>query len=179
MEFGVPNLRNKRENKYDDKAVIIFHPTAEGMGRKMELSEKAIEMLNLTDKNNQVSFSFTGADIYIVNTSNTGVAGLKVGKTTNGFSDKKHYNFIKGPKHYNMPDSDELVLCLVETEQEYNDNKVYKLVKQCENAPCSNHALFQEEDVIMKDFEHTDAEAERMLESDEQGYNESKEQLQA
>jgi len=157
--FGIPLIRNKKENKYAGKAVLVFHPTGEGLGRKMELSEDAVNMLDINSANNQVSFSFSGDEIYMVNTSNSGVKGLKVGKTNNGFSDKKHYEFIK--KKFNLSESDELVLFFEPTENEYNGYKVFKLARtnnivedtvesnldQYGNPkqPCTNHAVEQDD----------------------------------
>lgn len=156
--FGIPLKRIKKENKYAGKAVLVFHPTGEGLGRKMELSEDAINMLDITTSNNQVSFAFSENEIYMVNTSNSGVKGLKVGKTNNGFSDKKHYEFIK--KKFNLSEADELELFFEETVNEYNGYKVFKLVRTnntVENTvesnldqygnpkqPCTNHAVEQE-----------------------------------
>lgn len=132
LNFGVPNLREKKEEKYTDVGVLTFHPTGEGLGRKMELNSKALELLKADDKNNQISFSFNGQEIYIVNTSGIeNTSGLKIGKTTNGFSDKKHYNFIK-EKMFGIADSETLELFFKETEQEFNENKVFKLVRQIE-----------------------------------------------
>lgn len=130
MNFGIPKVRERKIEKYPGVALLTFHPTGEGLGRKMELSEAAIDLLKLESSFNQVSFSFSGVDIYIVNTSGVeNASGLKVGKTTNSFSDKKHYNFIKENMH-NLSESDELELFFEETEQEFNGNKVFKLVKE-------------------------------------------------
>lgn len=128
MLFGIPALRQTKTEKYTDQGVITFLPTGEKLGRKMELNTKALELLNITNTENQISFSFSGADIYIVNTSGCdNCSGLKVGKTTNGFADKKHYEFIK-TKTYNLKEEDTLELFLEETMNEFNGNKVYKLV---------------------------------------------------
>lgn len=130
LNFGVPNLREKKEEKYTEVGVLTFHPTGEGLGRKMELNTKALELLKADDKNNQVSFSFAGQDIYIVNTSGVdNASGLKIGKTTNGFSDKKHYNFIK-VSMFKLDDSETLELFFEKTENEFNGNMVFKLVKE-------------------------------------------------
>lgn len=128
MEFGLPKSRQQKTEKYTNEGVLTFMPTGPGMGRKMELNTKALELLNISDSSNQISFSFSGADIYIVNTSGTeNCSGLKVGKTSNGFADKKHYEFIK-TKTYNLKEEDTLELFLEETSNEFNGNKVYKLV---------------------------------------------------
>lgn len=129
MEFGLPKSRQQKTEKYTNEGVLTFMPTGPGMGRKMELNTKALELLNITDTSNQISFSFSGADIYIVNTSGLeNCSGLKVGKTTNGFADKKHYEFIK-TKTYNLKEEDTLELFLEETTNEFNGNKVFKLME--------------------------------------------------
>lgn len=141
LNFGVPNLREKKEEKYTDVGVLTFHPTGEGLGRKMELNTKALELLKADDTNNQVSFSFAGQDIYIVNTSGVdNASGLKIGKTTNGFSDKKHYNFIKGSM-FKLSDSETLELFFEETENEFNGNMVFKLVKEVSQKEENNDIL--------------------------------------
>lgn len=164
LNFGVPKIRQAKEEKYPATGVLILLPTSEGLGRKMELNKKAIELLDITNTNNQISFSFSGDEIYMVNTSNSGVKGLKVGKTNNGFSDKKHYEFIK--KKFNLSESDELELFFEKTENEYNDYKVFKLVRNNTvesvvesnldsygnpKQPCSNHAV-EQEDIEMPEY---------------------------
>lgn len=164
MEFGIPNRKNKKEEKYN-VPVLTFLPTGPGLGRKMELNQAAMEALNISEGNNQVSFSFSGADIYIVNTSGVeNVSGLKVGKTSNGFADKKHYEFIK-TKTYNLKEEDTLELFLIETENSFNNNTVYKLgtidtakfmkgalVEEPEMAqvpgPCSNHEVESQQGIL-------------------------------
>jgi len=161
LKFGVPNLRNKKEvkeEKYSTTGVLTFLPTAEKLGRKMELNTFAKELLNLTDTNNQISFSFTGNDIYIVNTSGLeGVSGLKINKS-NTFTDKKQYEFIKN-KLYNLKDEDTLELFFEQTNNEFNNNKVYKLVYQVIDKEMESASL--------EDFkEEYTTEEINMLESD-------------
>lgn len=148
MEFGLPKIRERKIEKYPNVALLTFHPTGEGLGRKMELSEAAIDILGLSSQANQVSFSFSGADIYIVNTSGVeNSSGLKVGKTTNSFSDKKHYNFIK-ENMYKVPENEELELFFEATDQEFNGNKVFKLVK---DNPSEKEVATEEEDSFPSD----------------------------
>lgn len=154
LKFGIPNLKQKKQEKYNNVGVLTILPTGEGLGRKMELNAFAIKQLGLTDKDNQVSFSFQGDTIYIVNTSNSGIAGFKIGKTTNGFSDKKHYEYIKG-KIFKMPESDSLELFFNETENEFNGNKVFQLTKEF------NTTNFD------KSFEKLDEEVDKILEKEE------------
>lgn len=140
LQFGIPALRAKKEEKYTNIGTVTFLPTGEKLGRKIQLNSKALEMLNITENSNQVSFSFSGADIYIVNTSGTeNCSGLKVGKTSNGFADKKHYEYIK-TKTYNLKEEDTLELFLEETNNEFNGNKVYKLV----------NSIIQEKDQLLE-----------------------------
>lgn len=154
LNFGVPNLREKKEEKYTEVGVLTFRPTGEGLGRKMDLNTKALELLKADDTNNQVSFSFAGQDIYIVNTSGIdNASGLKIGKTTNGFSDKKHYNFIK-VSMFKLADSETLELFFEETENEFNGNKVFKLVKQIE--PVYNNSEQQDYNEALNDIIETD-----------------------
>ena len=127
MQFGIPKVRQTKKEKYENEGVLTFLPTGEGLGRKVVFNQKAIEMLNINGSNNQISFSFNGENIYIVNTSGTdSVAGLKVGKISNGFSDKKHYEHIKY-KMFNLLPENELELFLSKTENNFNDNPVYML----------------------------------------------------
>lgn len=162
MNFGLPDQRIKKENKYKGISALIFHPVdGEGKGRKMELTEEALDMLNLDSSKNQISFSFSGADIYIVNTSGCdNCAGLKVGKTTNGFSDKKHYDFIK-KKTFGLGDTEELVLYLDKTENEYLGNPVFKLYKT------QGNTFLDTIDETQEDFKHSDNDAEDLLISEE------------
>jgi len=159
MNFGVPNLRIKKEEKYPDQGVITFLPVEkEGGGRKMILNDKALELLNLTDASNQISFSFSGSRTFIVNTSGSiGTSGLKVGKTTQGFADKKHYSYIK-TRQYGLTDADTLELFFVETEQKFNGNSVYELQMMNET----------EDQKITEDFKNSDAEVSNILDEEEQ-----------
>ncbi len=175
LNFGVPKIRQAKEEKYPATGVLILLPTAEGLGRKFELNKKAIELLDITNTNNQVSFSFSGDEIYMVNTSDSGVKGLKVGKTNNGFSDKKHYEFIK--KKFNLSESDELELFLEKTDNEYNGYKVFKLVKINNTVetvepnldhygnpkqPCTNHAVEQEMNEVHEMPEYTQEQLDQL-----------------
>lgn len=160
LNFGVPNQREKREEKYPTIAVMTLEPTGEGLGRKMHFNDTALALLGVTETKTQLSFSFSGNDVFIVNTSGIdNCAGLNVGKTTNGFSDKKHYNFIKGRIHQ-MDDASTLELFFEETENEFNGNKVFKLIPQ--NAVNSvafmeaNTDPLTEEDVIVREYEVED-----------------------
>ena len=92
----------------------------------MVFNGKASELLGLDDNQNKISFSFSGKEIYIVNTSKSGVSGLNVSKGTKSISDKKHYEYIKYTIN-NSSEKDELELFLLETEQVYMDNKVFLL----------------------------------------------------
>jgi len=171
MEFGLPK-KNKKENtieKYPTTGVITFLPTAEKLGRKMELNTFAKELLNLTDTNNQVSFSFAGNDIYIVNTSGLeGVSGLKINKS-NTFTDKKQYEFIKN-KLYNLKDEDTLELFFEQTTNEFNNNKVYKLVSQVLSSEYPIQEEYTSEQVDMLESDNLAKEIE--VSSVEQLYNE-------
>ena len=127
MEFGIPKVRQEKKEKYENEGVLTFLPTGEKLGRKVILNKKAIEMLNINGSNNQISFSFNGKEIYIVNTSdNENVAGLKIGKVSNGFADKKHYEHIKS-KIFGLQPEDELELFMYETENKFNGNPVFGL----------------------------------------------------
>jgi hypothetical protein len=169
MEFGLPKSRQQKVEKYTDQGVITFLPTGENLGRKMELNQKAIELLNITNTENQISFSFSGADIYIVNTSGCdNCSGLKVGKTTNGFADKKHYEFIK-TKTYNLKEEDTLELFLEETSNEFNGNKVFKLVSNAnqDSQPSQDTITKDQVNELYSDEQHSEYTQEQldMLES--------------
>ena len=127
MEFGLPSIKAKKQEKYEDLGVVTFLPTAPGKARKITFNTKALEMLNLTDEANRISFSFTGNSVYLVNTSGVdGVAGLPVSKTSKSISDKKHYEYVKYSIN-NSSEKDELELFLHKTENEFNGNTVYLL----------------------------------------------------
>lgn len=126
MEFGLPKVKSQKQEKYENVGVLTFMPTGPGLGRKMVFNGKASELLGLDDNQNKISFSFSGKEIYIVNTSKSGVSGLNVSKGTKSISDKKHYEYIKYTIN-NSSEKDELELFLLETEQVYMDNKVFLL----------------------------------------------------
>lgn len=126
MEFGLPKVKSQKQEKYENVGVLTFMPTGPGLGRKMVFNGKASELLGLDDNQNKISFSFSGKEIYIVNTSQSSVAGLNVSKGTKSISDKKHYEYIKYTIN-NSSEKDELELFLLETEQVYMDNKVFLL----------------------------------------------------
>lgn len=135
MEFGVPKIRQAKVEKYPNDGCFTFLPTGEKLGRKVILNQKAIEKLSIEGANNQISFSFNGDDIYVVNTSGIeNCAGLKVGKTSNAFADKKQYEYIK-TNIYKLKEEDELELFLEDTDNVFNENVVYKLVNKGSHIP--------------------------------------------
>lgn len=126
MEFGLPKVKAQKKEKYENTGVLTFLPTGPGLGRKIVFNAKAVEILEITDDENKISFSFSGNDIYIVNTSNSSVSNLSVSKTAKSISDKKHYEYIKYTIN-NSSEKDELELFLIPTEREFNGKKVFCL----------------------------------------------------
>jgi hypothetical protein len=156
MEFGVPRVRQAKVEKYLNEGCFTFMPTGEKLGRKVVLNDKAIEMLDIEGSNNQISFSFNGDDIYVVNTSGIeNCAGLKVGKTTNAFADKKQYEYIK-TNIYELQPEDELELFLEETENIFNNNKVFKLVSKNNIMIETNHTSNNNEMIVLEAIEESE-----------------------
>ena len=154
MEFGIPKVREKKIEKYENIGVLTFLPTGDRLGRKVVFNNKAIEMLGINEVDNNISFSFSGTDVYIVNTSGCGnCASLSVGKLSKSFSDKKHYNYIK-KDIFNIDDSEELELILTETENEFHGRKVYLLSKfNLEENNVVTEVEFEEVEISLEDVE--------------------------
>ena len=102
MNFGVPNQRRKREEKYPDTPVITIDiDGGKGSTRKMYLNDKAIELLGLPENNAMVAFHFpmdNPKNIAIYNGDQAGIPKdicLRVTKThPRGIGDKKTYQYI-------------------------------------------------------------------------------------
>lgn len=101
MNFGVPNQRRVRVEKYPDKPVMTllgYDDTKKGSGRKVEFNKKATELLGLPENNATVAFSFTDDGIFVANGSQSGIPddyGLRITKTVpRSFSNKSHYEYI-------------------------------------------------------------------------------------
>lgn len=130
MDFGIPNLRkatNAKQDKYPFVGVITLEPTEQGKRKRMVFNSKAAELLEFKEgsSDNQVSFSFDGSSIYIVNT--TGMEGLSELRVTksNTVSNAKHYEYIKSI--INKEDADEVDLFLIKTENTFKDKVVFSL----------------------------------------------------
>lgn len=132
MDFGIPNLRKAKQQteKFPHLGVITFEPTSYKKSRRMLFNTKALELLKLDDENveNQVSFSFVNDQIFIANVN--GLSGLSEVKLTKSgtISNKKYYDYIKSI--LNKDEADEVELFLSETQNEYNNVKVFELSLQ-------------------------------------------------
>lgn len=127
MDFGVPNLRKAKKEKYEHFGVITLEPTGVKLARKMNFNTKAKELLKIDDKGviNQVAFSFMGNDIFIANVNGlTGVSEVKLTKEGN-ISNKKYYEHIK--KLINKDEADEVEFFLKSTPNEFNGVQVFEL----------------------------------------------------
>lgn len=111
FKFGIPNKRNKKEEKYPHLCVITMVEQPDSNGAyKFVLNKKAIDLLNyhLTGEE-QVSFAFDNNDIYISNTTNTEHTGYRVAKQGT-FSNVKLYGYIKDLLSLDTTKSNEFIL---------------------------------------------------------------------
>lgn len=99
VNFGVPNQRARKQEKYPDTPVVTFKAIdgeSKGKSRKISFNPKAVETLKL-DKKATVCFLFSDSIVGIANGNQTGIpekAKLKVTKNTpRRVSHKKTYDF--------------------------------------------------------------------------------------
>ena len=114
MEFGVPNQRKKKEEKYPNEGVLTFCKLGKkGSGRKIEFNTKAAELLGLDDKDAYVVFSFSNG-ISIGNGEQAGIPKehrIKVTKNTpRRISDKRTYEYIVKLEDLDTDNDNEYVL---------------------------------------------------------------------
>lgn len=128
MDFGIPQLRKAKKEKYEFDGVITFEPTGEKKARRMVFNAKAIELLKFSKDEevvNQIAFSFSGKQVFIANVTgltNVNEAEVKKNMTV---SHKKYYEYIKDL--FEKSEGDEVEFFLHETENEFNGVKVYEL----------------------------------------------------
>lgn len=127
MDFGIPNLKKAKKEKYEHVGVITFEPTGIKKARRMVFNPKAKQLLLVDNKDmdNQVSFSFMDGNVFIANVNGlTGRSEIKLNKEGN-ILNKKYYEYIK--KLFNKDEADEVEFFLVPTPNEFNGVKVYEL----------------------------------------------------
>lgn len=132
LNFGVPNLRTKREEKYPNDGVLTVKALEKkGGGRKIEFNPKAIEMLGIDVENdkNRVAFSFIAGTtkIYIANrTGEDTKQDIKVTKQES-ISDKRYYEYIKKLLGLDIEGQEDVELKLTNVAGNYNGNNVYEV----------------------------------------------------
>lgn len=132
LNFGVPNLRTKKEEKYPNDGVLTVKALEKkGNGRKIEFNPKAIEMLGIDVENekNRVAFSFIAGTtkIYIANrTGEDTKQDVKVTKQES-ISDKRYYEYIKKLLGLDINGQEDVELKLTNVAGNYNGNNVYEV----------------------------------------------------
>lgn len=132
LNFGVPNLRTKKEEKYPNDGVLTVKALEKkGNGRKIEFNPKAIEMLGIDVENekNRVAFSFVAGTtkIYIANrTGEDTKQDIKVTKQES-ISDKRYYEYIKKLLGLDINGQEDVELKLTNVAGKYNGNNVYEV----------------------------------------------------
>lgn len=132
LNFGVPNLRTKKEEKYPNDGVLTVKVLEKkGGGRKIEFNPKAIEMLGIDVENekNRVAFSFVAGTtkIYIANrTGEDTKQDIKVTKQES-ISDKRYYEYIKKLLGLDIEGQEDVELKLTNVAGQYNGNNVYEV----------------------------------------------------
>lgn len=98
MQFGIPNQRKTREEKYPNTPIMTLGiEGAKGTARTMVFNPKACEKLGLEDDKAIVAFSFDNG-IYVLNGNQQGVPSEHTIKVTKNYprriSDKKTYEYM-------------------------------------------------------------------------------------
>lgn len=98
MQFGIPNQRKTKEEKYPDTPVLTLDIEGDkGTSRKIFLNESACKLLNLADDKAQIAFSFENG-IFIANAGQSQIPDeYAINVTKNAprrVSDKKTYEYI-------------------------------------------------------------------------------------
>lgn len=135
MLFGVPNRKivAVEKEQFPNNAIITLLPfKGKGTSRSIGFNKKAIEILGLSFENAevpaQVSFSFDTINhkIFVANTTGlTGVAEVKVAKTSMSASDKKYFEAIRA--HFESPAEETLLLEAKFSGEEFNDFPLLEL----------------------------------------------------
>lgn len=102
--FGIPPQRQRREEKYPDKAVVTMavHPEKHG-AFKFRFNKATVAELNLDfegEKRPVVSFGFNDNKVYIANTTGQEVQAYEVSKNNCGVSSRPIYKFTE--KYLNL-----------------------------------------------------------------------------
>lgn len=161
QNFGVPNLRLKKEEKYPDMGVLTMLPLEKkGGGRKIELNSKAIELLGIDtqDENNRIAFSFSPGTtkIYIANrTGEKTKSDIKVTKQES-VSDKRYYEYIKKLLGFEVEGQEAVELKLTNVVGNYNNNPVYEVELLIEETGDINDTSTEVEEAVY-DVESTDS----------------------
>lgn len=141
MNFGVPNLKPVKQEKYNEPVITLVAIEKEGQSRKFELNKHAQEVLKLTKTDlapateggevikGELAFSFDDQGrILIVNTTGYNVgAALTYKPSTKSLSDKRTYDYVR--RLMNTPEEQILELFLHQTPNSFNGNTVYELKK--------------------------------------------------
>ena len=121
MNFGVPNQRKVKVEKYPDNAIVtVGIDGGKGKSRQLIFNKRACELLNITD-DSRIAFAFNGNEFAVANTDQNGIdasVGIRVTKSKpRKISDKKTYDYIK-----KIMDLDTNVENLFELQLSTNDN---------------------------------------------------------
>jgi hypothetical protein len=146
MLFGVPNRKvvAVEKEQFPNNAIITLLPfKGKGTSRSIGFNKKIAEILGLSFENAevpaQVSFSFDTINhkIFVANTTGlTGVAEVKVAKTSMTASDKKYFEAIRA--HFESPAEETLLLEARPSGEEFN------------NCPLLEISLYQAKEVVVE-----------------------------